>query len=57
MIASLERCPISCVVNPSYHINACNTGVEYMINNPEIFIESGRDHSACMSQLAAGYME
>ena len=40
---------------PSYHMNVRSTGVQYMRNNPERFIESSTDHSwlrylACMSQ-------
>ena len=40
---------------PSYHKNVRSTGVQYMRNNPERFIESSTDHSwlrylACMSQ-------
>ena len=30
---------------PSYHMNVRSTGVQYMRNNPERFIESSTDHS------------
>ena len=43
---------------PSYHMNVRSTGVQYMRNNPERFVESRTDHSwlwylACMSQQGA----
>ena len=43
---------------PSYHMNVRSSGVQYMRNNPERFIESSTDHSwlwylACMSQQGA----
>ena len=30
---------------PSYNMNVCTTGVQYVRNNPERFIESSTDHA------------
>ena len=42
VIASFELCPISCMVNLA--MNVRSTGVQFMSNNPERFIESSTDH-------------
>ena len=42
VIASFELCPISCMVN--LVMNVRSTGVQFMSNNPERFIESSTDH-------------
>ena len=47
VIASLDWCAISYMVNLAYHMNICSTGVQYqyMRNNPERFTDSSTDHS------------
>ena len=45
VIASLDWCPVSYMVNLAYYINIRSTGVQYMRNNPERFTESSTDHS------------